>query len=293
MRFQLKVAMMFSGIVLATFLTTVRADQAAGTRYARFRVDDREVFGIVQGDRVREIAGDLFGEHETTDRTHALTDVELLVPTQPKQVFALAGNYLSHIPGATVPERFKIPQPFLKTIGSLVPHEHPIIIPHDASENVHYEAELVIVIGRETRNVPEDRALEYVFGVTAGNDVSERFWQNDPEHRDVQWWRAKGADTFGPCGPFIVRGVDYDDLLLELRLNGQVKQQERTSGMIHGVAATVSFMSRYVTLYPGDLIFTGTPGTTGPMHDGDVVEVELEGVGVLRNPVVRQQPPTP
>ena len=234
MRFQLTGAVAWSGIVLVAFLTTARADQAAGTRYARFRVDDREVYGIV-----------------------------------------------------------KIPQPFLKTIGSLAPHEQLIVIPHDASDDVHYEAELVIVIGRKMRNVPEDKALEYVFGVTAGNDVSERFWQNDPEHRDVQWWRAKGADTFSPCGPLIVRGVDYDDLLLTLRLNGQVKQQERTSGMIHGVAKTVSFMSRYVTLYPGDLIFTGTPGTTGPMDDGDVVEVELEGVGVLRNPVVRQQPPTP
>ncbi|TVS16167.1 MAG: FAA hydrolase family protein [Planctomycetaceae bacterium] len=293
MRVPLTVTAALSGLVLATFLTSARADQVAGTQYARFRVDDREVYGIVQGQRVREIDGDLFGEHRPTDRTHALADVELLVPTEPRQVFALAGNYLSHMTSDTVPEKFKIPQPFLKTIGSLVPHEHPIIIPHDASDDVHYEAELVIVIGRKMRNVPEEKALEYVFGVTAGNDVSERFWQNDPEHRDVQWWRAKGADTFSPCGPLIVRGVDYDDLLLTLRLNGQVKQQERTSGMIHGVAATVSFISRYVTLYPGDLIFTGTPGTTGPMDDGDIVEVELEGVGVLRNPVVRQQPTTP
>lgn len=293
MRFQWTGVLAWSGIVLVACLTTARADQAAGTRYARFRVDDREVYGIVQGQRVREIDGDLFGEHRPTDRTHALADVELLVPTEPRQVFALAGNYLSHMTSDTVPEKFKIPQPFLKTIGSLAAHGQPIVIPHDASDNVHYEAELVIVIGRKMRNVPEDKALDYVFGVTAGNDVSERFWQNDPEHRDVQWWRAKGADTFSPCGPLIVRGVDYDDLLLTLRLNGQVKQQERTSGMIHGVAKTVSFMSRYVTLYPGDLIFTGTPGTTGPMDDGDVVEVELEGVGVLRNPVVRQQPPTP
>jgi 2-keto-4-pentenoate hydratase/2-oxohepta-3-ene-1,7-dioic acid hydratase in catechol pathway len=291
MRVQSTIAAALSGMVLAAFLTTARADEAASTRYARFRVDDRDVYGIVQGERVREIAGDLFGEHRPTDRTHPLNDVELLVPTEPRQVFALAGNYLSHMTRDAVPEKFKIPQPFLKPIGALVPHGHPIIIPHDASDDVHYEAELVIVIGRKTRNVPEEKALDYVFGVTAGNDVSERFWQNDPEHRDVQWWRAKGADTFGPCGPFIVRGVDYDDLLLKLRLNGEVKQQERTGGMIHGVAKTVSFMSRYVTLYPGDLIFTGTPGTTSPMDDGDIVEVELEAVGVLRNPVIRQQSP--
>ncbi|MDY0166326.1 MAG: fumarylacetoacetate hydrolase family protein [Thermoguttaceae bacterium] len=289
MRWQSTLAATFVTALLVVTSSTALGDEAAGIRYARFRVGDRVAYGIVEGDRLREIAGDLLGEHRATDRTHALADVGLLVPTEPRQVFALAGNYLSHMTRDEVPEKFKIPQPFLKAIGSLAPHGHPIIIPHDATEDIHYEAELVIVIGRQTRNVPQEEALDYVFGVTAGNDVSERFWQNDPEHRDVQWWRAKGADTFGPCGPFIVRGVDYDDLLLELRLNGELKQRERTSGMIHGVAATVSFMSRYVTLYPGDLIFTGTPGKTGPIRDGDVVEVKLEGVGVLRNPVVRQQ----
>jgi 2-keto-4-pentenoate hydratase/2-oxohepta-3-ene-1,7-dioic acid hydratase in catechol pathway len=260
------------------------------TRYARFQVDQRVVFGVVEGDRVREIDGDLFGEHRVTDRRHALAEVQLLVPTEPRQVFALAGNYRSHLESDEIPEKFKIPQPFLKTIGSLVPHERPIILPRDATDDVHYEAELVIVIGRLTRHVGVDEALEYVFGVTAGNDVSERFWQNDPDQADVQWWRAKGADTFGPCGPFIARGIDYDNLLLTLRLNGQVKQQERTSSLIHGVAQTVSFMSRYVTLYPGDLIFTGTPGTTEAIRPGDTVEVELEGVGVLSNPVVREAP---
>jgi 2-keto-4-pentenoate hydratase/2-oxohepta-3-ene-1,7-dioic acid hydratase in catechol pathway len=245
----------------------------------------------VEGQQVREIQGELFGEHQLTDRRHALDSVRLLVPCEPRQVFALAGNYRSHLTTGEIPEKFKIPQPFLKTIGSLVPHGHAIVIPHDATEQVHYEAELVIVIGRTAQDVAEDQALDYVFGVTAGNDVSERFWQNDPEHQDVQWWRAKGADTFGPCGPFIARGINYDDLLLTLRLNGQVRQQERTDHLIHGVAATVSFMSRYTTLFPGDLIFTGTPGKTSAMRDGDVVEVELEGVGVLRNPVVREAAP--
>ena len=291
MRWQSAASLAWCGFLLTVLPAATVGGEAAGTRYARFRVDDRAVYGVVEGEQVQEIEGDLFGEHRLTDRRHALADVELLVPTEPRQVFALAGNYRSHIPGQEVPERFKIPQPFLKTIGSLVPHEHPIVLPRDATEEVHYEAELVIVVGRRARHVPLEEALEYVFGVTAGNDVTERFWQNDPEHQDVQWWRAKGADTFGPCGPFIVRGVDYDDLLLELRLNGEVKQHERTSGMIHGVAEVVSFMSRYVTLFPGDLIFTGTPGTTSAIRAGDVVEVELEGVGVLRNPVVREERP--
>jgi len=146
-----------------------------------------------------------------------------------------------------------------------------------------------VVIGKRARNVPEDKALDYVFGVTCGNDVSERFWQNDEEQKDVQWWRAKGSDTFGPCGPFIVSGLNYDDLLMTLRLNGEVKQKERTSQMIHNVSKQVSFISQHVTLLPGDLIFTGTSGTTSKLQDGDVVEVELEGVGVLRNRVVKEQ----
>src|SRR5690606_6224708 len=129
--------------------------------------------------------------------------------------------------------------------------------PSDAGP-VHYEAEMVIVIGKRAKNVPREQAMDYVFGVTCGNDVSERFWQNDEQHKDVQWWRAKGSDTFGPCGPFILRGVDYDNLEMTLRQNGQVKQKENTRQMIHNVAAIVSFISRYVTLHPGDLIFTGT-----------------------------------
>lgn len=128
-----------------------------------------------------------------------------------------------------------------------------------------------------------------MFGVTAGNDVSERIWQNDMEVKDVQWWRAKGADTFGPVGPAIVTGVDYSNLMLRLRLNGEVKQEEKTDHLIHDVPTTVSFISQYVTLYPGDLIFTGTPGKTSEIKPGDVVEVELEGAGVLRNPVVAEK----
>lgn len=165
----------------------------------------------------------------------------------------------------------------------MVRHEGKIILPKDATEEVHYEAEMVIVIGKRAQRVSKDNVLYYVLGVTCGNDVSERFWQNDEEHKDIQWC-AKGADTFGRCGPFIATGLNYDDLLLTLRLNGKVMQQERTSQMIHDVASQVSFISRYVTLLPGDLIFTGTSGKTAALHAGDVVEVELEGVGSIAKP---------
>ncbi len=149
------------------------------------------------------------------------------------------------------------------------------------AENLHFEGELVIVIGKRAQRVAAADAAQYVFGVTAGNDVSERNWQKN----DLQWFRAKASDTFGPLGPAVVTGLNYNDLLLQTRLNGEVVQSQRTKDLVFDVAAIVSYVSRYVTLEPGDLIYTGTPGTTRAMKPGDVVEVEIEGVGVLRNRV--------
>jgi 2-keto-4-pentenoate hydratase/2-oxohepta-3-ene-1,7-dioic acid hydratase in catechol pathway len=258
-------------------------------KFARFRVNEKIRFGVVEEENVREITGSIFDEWEKTDQVHALSDVTLLPPTRPQHVFAMAGNYKSHLGDAEIPPKFRIPQPFFKSPSSLLRHEGTILIPKNATEEVHYEAEMVVVIGRRARDVSKEDALDYVLGVTCGNDVSERYWQNDEENKDVQWWRAKASDTFGPCGPFIVTGLNYDDLLLTLRLNGEVKQKERTSQMIHDVAAQVSFISQHVTLLPGDLIFTGTSGETSAMRPGDTVEVELEGVGVLRNRVRREK----
>ena len=286
-------ALTFASFVLASHLADAEAaDKPAKNKvvkFARFKVNDNVTFGTVEGDNVREISGTIFGEWKKTDTVHALSDVKLLVPTNPRHVFAMAGNYKSHLAGAKIPPKFRIPQPFFKSPSSLVRHEGQIIIPKDATEEVHFEAEMVVVIGERTRRVSNEDALDYVLGVTCGNDVSERYWQNDKEEKDVQWWRAKGSDTFGPCGPFIVSGLNYDDLLLTLRLNGEVKQEERTSQMIHDVAAQVSFISQHVTLLPGDLIFTGTSGKTSALHPHDVVEVELEGVGILRNTVGREK----
>ena len=309
--------------VVTVFVATTSAANCSAqdgpTRFARFQSGDTVGYGIVEGDQLRLIDGDLFGSWSKTEKMFAIDDVKLLVPTRPTQVIALAGNYRSHITdnkekrvttvattqtttstdlntGETtsesttkteyhrsgeIPKRFNIPQPFYKSPSCLTPDGGEIVIPRDA-ETVHFEAELVIVIGKEANDVSKPRAMEYVFGVTCGNDVSARIWQRN----DVQWWRAKGADTFGPCGPFIARGIDYDNLLAQLRLNGKVMQEESTSQMIHDVATTVSFISRHVTLHPGDLIFTGTSGRTAAIRPGDVVEVEIEGVGILRNRVV-------
>ena len=272
--------------LLITVYTMSCSAQEAPMRFARFESGDIVGYGIVEGDRLRLIDGDLFGEWSRTDRTFAIENVKLLVPTRPAQVIALAGNYHSHLAGGEqqeVPEQFRIPQPFFKGPGCLTPTDTNIVIPRE-SETVHFEAELVIVIGAKARNVPQSRALDYVFGATCGNDVSARVWQRN----DVQWWRAKGAATFGPCGPYIATGLDYDNLLAQLRLNDRVMQKENTSHMINDVATTVSFISRHITLQPGDLIYTGTSGKTAAIRPGDVVEVEIEGIGTLRNTVVAE-----
>ncbi len=264
-------------VVAALLAGGTPAAEKKATKYARFKADGKVFYGIVEGERVRQIKGDLFGTWKPTDRTHALSEVKLLVPTVPTKILACAGNYKSHL-GDAAPHPY--PEMFFKVPSCLIACGEDVVIPK-GTEEVHYEAELVIVIGRRAKNVPADEALDYVLGVTCGNDISARDWQK----ADVQWWRAKGSDTFGPCGPWIVSGIDYDDLLLQLRLNGEVRQKERTSNMEHGVAAVVSWASRHVTLEPGDLIFTGTPGKTTPIQPGDVVEVELEEVGILRTAV--------
>jgi len=249
-------------------------------KWARFQAGDKVAYGLVEGDRIRQVQGHPFGGWKPTRKTFPLAEVKLLVPTQPTKVLAAALNYKSHL--GTTPERPlpKAPEFFFKPPSCLIATGEYIVLPADSGP-VHFEAEMVLVIGKRARKVSKQKALDYVLGVTCGNDVSARDWQKN----DIQWWRAKGGDTFGPCGPFIVSGLNYDDLQLELRVNGQVLQKERTSQMAQNVAAVVSHASQYVTLEPGDLIFTGTPGHTSALNPGDVVEVELEGVGVLRNQV--------
>lgn len=248
------------------------------TRYARFQVGETIAYGVIDGEQITRIDGDLFGAWKKTSEVHDLKEVKLLVPTKPSQVLALAGNYRSHIKDVAVPEKFKIPQAFFKSPSCLIPDGAEVVIP-PGTKDVHFEAELVVVIGKLAKSVPEDRALDFVFGVTCGNDISARNWQKE----DVQWWRAKGSDTFGPCGPIIVSGVNYDDLRVQMRVNGETKQDQSSKDLIHGVAKIVSHLSQHITLHPGDLIYTGTPGTTSAIKPGDVLEVEVEGVGILKN----------
>ena len=256
------------------------------TRYVRYEHQGNIAHGILQGENIQPIEGDLFGARTPAGSPIPAAEVKLLYPTTPRKILALAGNYRSHIGGETPPPAN--PEPFYKPITCLQNPEGEIVFPPGA-QDVHYEAEFVIVIGRQAKNVPLEQANDYILGYTCGNDVSERNWQNGsldgPENKDLQWWRAKGAETFGPVGPCVAVGLDYENSKIQLRLNGEVKQEAMLSELIHKPPETVSFISRYVTLEPGDLIFTGTSGTTSAMKPGDVVEVEVDGIGVLRNTV--------
>ena len=251
------------------------------TKYVRYTHEGQESYGILDGDTVQELVGDIFSAPTPSGKTLKLSEVHLLAPCKPTKVIAVGLNYRSHIGNRPVPE---YPGLFAKYPSSIIGQEENIVMPSDATD-LHYEGELVIVIGKKAKNISVSKAPNYIFGVTAGNDVSERKWQQ----ADLQWLRAKASDTFGPVGPAIVTGLNYNDLLLQTRLNGELRQSERTKDLVYNVEAIVSYISHYVTLFPGDLIFTGTPGTTKAMKPNDIVEIELEGVGILRNKVVSPQ----
>ena len=250
------------------------------TRYVRYTAAGTTSYGLLEGQTVRELRGDLFATPQPTGRTLRLDQVKLLAPVVPGKVIAVGLNYLTHLgerPAATYPGLFA------KMPTSIVGPEADVIYPADAT-NLHFEGELVVVIGRRAQNVSAADAPKFVFGVTAGNDISERDWQR----ADLQWFRAKASDTFGPLGPMLVTGLNYGDLLLQTRVNGEVVQSQRTKDLVFDLPTIVSYISRYVTLEPGDVIYTGTPGTTKAMKPGDVVEVEIEGIGVLRNKIVKK-----
>src|SRR6058998_1797770 len=251
------------------------------TKYVRYFAAGKISYGILEDDLIRELNGDIFTGVESTGKTLTLRDVKLLAPCDPRNVAAVGRNYKSHIVDRNI-QPAPFPGLFWKPSSSIIGTEENIQLPEGA-QNVHYEAEMVVVIGKKTRSITPADAHQYIFGVTAGNDVSERDWQKN----DLQWFRAKGSDTFGVLGPAIVQGLNYNDLLVESRVNGEVRQSQRTRDLIFDVPTVVSYITQFVTLQPGDVIYTGTPGTTKAMQPGDIVEVEVEGVGILRNVVAR------
>lgn len=265
---------------MALSMTASAFAQARQVKYVKFEAHGNPAWGILENDTtIQELSGAPW--HTTTKPTGRRTkvpDVKFLAPAEATKVIAAGFNYRSHIGQASPAKYVGL---FAKFPTSLIGHEGDIVYPADAT-TVHYEAEICIVIGKKAKNITEAQVKDHIFGVTACNDVSEREWQK----QDLQWFRAKAADTFGPMGPHLVTNVDYNNLKLIGRHNGKVVQETTTDLLIFSINHIVSYISRYVTLEPGDVIFTGTPGTTQAMKPGDTFEVEVVGVATLRNKVV-------
>ncbi len=254
------------------------------SKFVRYQHGDTTAYGLLENGTVNELDGAPWNGGRSTGKKVSINDVVLLAPAEPSKVIAVGYNYVSHRENMTHEENRPIPEYpplFLKLPTSIADPGADVTYPEDATD-LHYEGELVLVVGKTASHVSPEDAHEYIFGVTAGNDISERNWQAN----DLQWFRAKGSDDFGPLGPIIVSGLNYLDLRVQTRLNGETMQDQSSIDQIHDAHAVLSYISKYVTLYPGDLIFTGTPGATSAMKPGDVVEIEVEGVGVLRNQII-------
>jgi 2-keto-4-pentenoate hydratase/2-oxohepta-3-ene-1,7-dioic acid hydratase in catechol pathway len=228
---------------------------------------------------VAAIAGHPFGPLTFTGDRWALPDVRLLSPFLPSKVVAIGKNYADHA-AEMDSEAPTTPLIFLKPSTSVIGDGDTIRLPPSSSE-VHYEGELAVIIGTPARNVSPDEALNHVFGYAAANDVTAR----DQQRSDVQFTRAKGYDSFCPLGPWAETVLDPRDLRVVTRVNGVVKQDGRTSQMIHDIPTQIAFISAVMTLLPGDVILTGTPAGVGPITAGDTVSIEIDGIGTLTNPV--------
>jgi 2-keto-4-pentenoate hydratase/2-oxohepta-3-ene-1,7-dioic acid hydratase in catechol pathway len=229
--------------------------------------------------QVLEIAEHPFGQPNFTGKRWPLADVRLLAPILPSKVIAVGRNYAKHAAefGNAVPTD---PMLFIKPSTTVIGPNASIRLPK-ASEHVDFEGELAIVIGQPVKNVSAARAASVILGYTVANDVSAR----DLQKADGQWGRAKGFDTFCPLGPWIETSIDASDLALHTQLNGELKQDGRTSDLVHGIPELIEFISGVMTLLPGDVILTGTPEGVGQMYDGDDVSITIEGIGTLSNPV--------
>jgi 2-keto-4-pentenoate hydratase/2-oxohepta-3-ene-1,7-dioic acid hydratase in catechol pathway len=243
-------------------------------------------------------AGDVFalaGDPITNPDVHrgmrigSFDELPMLAPVSPGKLLAVGRNYIKHIeemaaragPTSNLPPRPEHPTFFLKPTTAIVGPNAPIVYPTGQTRHVEHEAELGLVIGRRGRKIPESKALQYVFGYLCGNDVSARDLRDDG-----QWMRSKGFDSFAPLGPCIVDDLDASDLRVSARVNGELRQDSRTSDLLYKIPHLIAFISQAMTLEAGDVIITGTPSGVSAIHPGDVVEIEIEGIGVLRNPVV-------
>ncbi len=252
----------------------------------RYAAGGATSYGILEEDgAIRQLASCPFDSLEESGETVNLEDVKVLAPVGSPRLIGVGLNYLAHAEegGKEPPDQ---PMLFMLPATAILDPEEPIIYPRQG-QNVHYEGELSVIIGKKARRVSEADALDCVLGYTCGNDVSERVIQAN-EMANGCLLIGKGFDTFKPLGPFIATGLDSTNLELTTRLNGEVKQHTNTDDLIFSVAQLIAYISEAITLLPGDVIMTGTPSGVGPVQPGDVVEIEISGVGVLRNPVVAE-----
>ncbi|MFQ5343315.1 MAG: fumarylacetoacetate hydrolase family protein [Anaerolineae bacterium] len=252
-------------------------------KLVRFRHNGNASYGVVEGEDVFQLRGDLFESPARGDRAGSLEEVQLLAPVEPSKIVGIGKNYVDHAAelASQVPDE---PLMFFKPPSAVIGPGAGIVYP-SLSQEVHHEGELVVVIGRRVRNATPDNALDYVLGYTCGNDVTAR----DLQRKENQWVRAKGFDTFCVLGPWVETNLDPGNLSVVTRVNGEVRQNGNTAQMAWDVALLVATASSVMTLQPGDVIMTGTPAGVGPIYPGDTVEVEIEGIGVLRNPVNSDQ----
>lgn len=242
------------------------------------RVEYKRAIHLVSAreDYLYVLKGDIFQTLTETEEKISPNEVKFLPPVVPSKIIGIGLNYKLHIQESPF-EAPQVPLIFLKPPSAIIGHLDHIILPE--ANRVDYEGELGIVIGKKAKNIKEDEAMDYVLGCTIVNDVSAR----DYFQQDKAFARSKGVDTFCPFGPYIVTGLNPDNLKIETRLNGKTVQSSNTNDLLFKVPQLISFISKYMTLMPGDLIATGTPSGVGPMKKGDVVEVEIEGIGILKN----------
>jgi 2-keto-4-pentenoate hydratase/2-oxohepta-3-ene-1,7-dioic acid hydratase in catechol pathway len=254
-------------------------------KWCRYQAENATSFGLLEGDQVVVVRGDPFTGHEITTAKRPLVDVTLLPPIVPPVIYVAGPNHKRHIDEMAkrrgkAPVYPTFPEANFRSVHALVATNQPIIVPTGSAGKLQPEGQLVVIIGKKARNVARADARNHIFGLSIGNDITERAWQAAD--------RTKNTDTFLPFGPCIATGLDPDNRRIVVRHNGRVWQDFNSSEQIFDAATWISELSRYTTLHPGDAIFMGTQGSDGDMVAGDVIEVEIEGVGVLRNKLVAE-----
>lgn len=249
-------------------------------KFVRFRINEKQHTGVIDNESIKEITGDVFSEWEYTGKVFSPSEVKFLAPIEPNQVIGIGANYVSkpdELPN-TIPD---LPVFFFKATSSVIGPDENIVLPKDVDQ-VKFESELAVVIGKEAKNIDKSEVLDYVFGYTVGNDVTAPQYF----HEDGHWTIGKSFDTFTPLGPVIETELDPFSVHVEARLNGTEKQNSRTDLMIVPIRDMIAYLSTIMTLKPGDVILTGSPVGAEFVGTGDVIECDIKGIGNLRNTFV-------